>query len=117
MLADKVRAQAIPCAIGPQTTEEGEGAPICHPREAHTIDLQVVIRMTDRHPVPLYHWFCPMHAMMVCCHWPCDEFNSAIRGSDPSPESVITVTDCDYKWYSIYQGDGGKKNSNQAMKT
>ena len=68
VLDDKLQAQAIPRARGPQTSREGGGAPLFCPRESHIIDLRLVLCLTDRQLVPVYFQLRSVHATMVCRH-------------------------------------------------
>ena len=63
-----VRAQYIPCAGGTRKYREGAGESISRPREAHIVNLMLVLRLTDCQTAPVNHGFRPTHTPAVCCH-------------------------------------------------
>ena len=72
-------AQASPGARGPWENSKGSGAPFCHPQEDHIINLRMMLRMTDRQPVPVYRQLHPTHSTMVCRCQPCVYFGYALQ--------------------------------------
>ena len=91
MLSDKIMVQGIPGAIEPWETVEGVVRPLFRPQEYQIIDLRMVLRLTDQHPVPVYLRLRPMCLTTVFRHQPRGEFNSALRSKNPSPESLEVV--------------------------
>ena len=57
--------EAIPGVAVPWGTGIGEGVPILFLQKSHIINLLMLIYLTDRQPVPVYHWLCPMYATTV----------------------------------------------------
>ena len=54
VMAAEMIAKEIPGEKGPWASGKWAGVPFCNPWEAHIINLWMMIRLTDRQPVPVY---------------------------------------------------------------
>ena len=68
MLEITVVPQAVPGPRGPQSSGKGEWELIHALHKTDVKDLQNVFRLTDRHPVTVNLWLCPVHTPSVFRH-------------------------------------------------